>query len=74
MVSEYSKLYSVSKKVDLNTENADALKKIIEESFDNKSGFSSTCVDMIMNSMKWKVVSKIKVPNIVKRVARRLIH
>lgn len=74
MVSEYSKLYSVSKKIDLNTENADAFKKIIEDSFDNKSGFSSTCVDMIMNSMKWKVVSKIKVPNIVKRVARRLIH
>ena len=74
MVNEYFELYSESDRIELDDINANSLKRIIEESLDDKSSFSSTCVDMIMNSMKWKIVSKIKVPNAIKRVARRLVR
>lgn len=74
MVLEYCELYSGSEEVKLDDQNGNSLKKIIEDNLYDNSSFSSTCADMIMNSLRWKIVSKIKVPNFIKRAARRLIH
>lgn len=73
MANDYSKIYEKSKMIKLNEKNAQALKNILEENYRVTETVSSAETAWILNSLKWKIVSKIKVPESVKRVIRKVV-
>lgn len=73
MVLEYQDIYSKTKFIKLNSRNAENLRKIIENNYCVNSSISSLETEWILNSLKWRIVSKIKVPNGVKKIVKRVI-
>lgn len=73
MALEYEKIYSETKYIKLNNENSRNLKKIIENNCCFNPSISSLESEWILNSLKWRIVSKIKVPNGIKQIVRKVI-
>lgn len=73
MIKDYDKLYSKNALVDINDENIDVLKNIIENNFDAVESLDVIQARRIMNSLKWRLVSKIKVPKSIKKVVRKVV-
>ena len=72
MCDEYIKIYKNQKMLNVNDENCDALKKIIEDNYKVVETVNSAETSWILNSLRWKIVSKIKVPEFVKNVIRKI--
>ncbi len=72
MASEYKDIYK-SKLIKLNDQNAEALRNIIEDNYKVNKSVSSVEAEWIMNSLRWKLVSKIKVPNVVKKGIKKIV-
>lgn len=73
MAENYRNIYNITAKKVLNEENANALKLIIENNFDIHESIDTIQARKIMNSLKWRLVSKIKVPKVVKKVVRKVV-
>jgi len=73
MASDYSIIYKMSKIVELCESNAEKLKDILEDNYKVTETVSSAETAWILNSLKWRIVSKIKVPETVKKVIRKVI-
>jgi glycosyltransferase involved in cell wall biosynthesis len=73
MSLEYKEIYDLSKSKKLNKENMDILKKIIKETTAKPRVYSNE-LDWILNSVKWRIISKVKVPKIVKKVVKKLMR
>ena len=69
MAKEYKKIYS--NKLNNNAYNLDTLKKLIKDSFVQKENMDSSLLRSILNSRRWRLVSRLRVPNIVKKILRR---
>lgn len=73
MANDYNKIYEKAKIIDINEDNANALKDIIKNNFEIHDSIDTIMARRIMNSLKWRLVSKIKVPNRIKKVIRRVV-
>lgn len=74
MADDYKKIYNKTKKIDLNNENAEVLKEIIANNNIISESISSAETAWILNSLKWKIVSRIKVPNGLKKIIKKVIN
>lgn len=68
MSLEYEKYYTTTDRINLNKENSTYLKKIIKENYEVKESLNNAETTWILNSLKWRIVSKIKIPNIIKKL------
>lgn len=73
MAQEYKNEYSKTNIVEVNDQNAKVLKDIIADNFEIHESIDTIMARRIMNSLKWKLVSKIKVPNVLKKIVRRVV-
>lgn len=73
MSREYIPLYDKLKKIELEDKNARILKQILCESYEVHETVSSAETEWILNSLKWKIVSKIKVPESLKKIIKKII-
>lgn len=73
MGKEYSSIYMNDSLIELTSENATNLKIMIEENYETNETINSMEAQWILNSLKWRIVSKIKVPNFIKKVVRKVI-
>ena len=73
MAKEYNNIYKISKIIDIDENSANALKEIIENNFGVHDSIDTIMARKIMNSLKWRLVSKIKVPNSVKKIIRKVV-
>lgn len=74
MGNDYKKIYDIPEIHELSKDNAEHLRKIIENNYEIKETVSSSETAWILNSLKWRIVSKIKVPNFVKKIARKIMR
>lgn len=71
MVSDYKKYY----KIKLIEPNKELLRQIIKDHFKkNFSSFNSDDYYRIINSYKWRLVSKIKTPEFIRKIARKILR
>ena len=47
---------------------------IIKENYQVKESVNNAETAWILNSLKWKIVSKIKVPNAIKKVVKKVVR
>lgn len=73
MGNDYHKIYSKDDLIELNDTNSLELRNMIEKSYDTNETVNSMEAQWILNSLKWKIVSKIKVPNFVKKAVKKVI-
>ena len=73
MSCEYDNIYISQKTIKLNAQNAETLKNIIEANYKVTETISSAETAWILNSLKWKIVSKIKVPKSIKAIIRKAV-
>lgn len=70
MANEYCKFYDVN----LKKFDPVSLRELVEYSQgDRKSGYNSQ-LDKILNSRRWKLVSRIQLPEFLKKVSRKIIR
>ena len=74
MCKEYEDIYRKQKQLPLNKENSEILKKLIEDNYQVRETVNSAETAWILNSLKWKIVSKIKAPEFVKKIARKVVR
>ena len=76
MSKEYTKIYDENKLVSRNSENIESLQKIIEYSINsNKTDDSAYKYEYfrVINSLRWKMASKIKVPESIKKMISKAV-
>lgn len=73
MAEDYNQIYKESKIINIDDNNANVLKNIIDNNFGINESIDTIMARKIMNSLKWRIVSKIKVPNYVKKVVRKVV-
>ncbi len=69
MVNDYKKLYDVS----LKEYDYKILRKIIKNNYKESVSINNDEYYRIVNSLKWRIVSKIHPPEIVKKIVRKII-
>ena len=74
MADDYREIYNITDKININENNANYLKTIIRENYQVKESVNNAETAWILNSLKWKIVSKIKVPNVVKKVVKKVMR
>lgn len=74
MTKDYDKIYASQKKITIDEKNADTLKMIISDNYKVNETVSSSEVEWILNSTKWKIVSKIKVPEFIKKIVKKFVR
>ena len=74
MGNDYKKMYDIPKIHELNKDNAEYLRKIIENNYETKETVASSETAWILNSLKWRIVSKIKVPEFIKKIVRKFMR
>lgn len=74
MCNEYINIYRNQSLIDINQNNSSKLRKIIEDNYEVKSTVNSAETAWILNSMKWKIVSKIKVPEFIKKIVKKIMR
>lgn len=70
MCDEYDKIYKID--IDENIDS-EALRKLISYCQKDTIMGSSVQLDEILNSRRWKFVSKIELPNFLKKIAKKII-
>jgi GT2 family glycosyltransferase/glycosyltransferase involved in cell wall biosynthesis len=70
MAKEYAKFYKVN--VIKREVNSEEIKKIIKENDKRNDSFAAMEASWILNSLRWRLISKIKVPAFVGKVIRKL--
>lgn len=73
MGNDYHKIYSKDDLIELNDTNSLELRNMIEKSYDTNETVNSMEAQWILNSLKWRIVSKIKIPNFVKKAVKKVI-
>lgn len=73
MTENYKSIYDKTDKKEINKDNINALKLIIENNFEIHESIDTIQARKIMNSLKWRLVSKIKVPKVVKKAVRKVV-
>ena len=73
MCKEYIQIYKKQTLINNTKEKSNALKNIIDTNYKVYETVNSAETAWILNSLKWKIVSKIKVPEFVKKVARKIV-
>lgn len=74
MSREYEVIYKRQKYILLDEKNSKVLKEIIKDNYHVRETVSSAETAWILNSLKWKIVSKIKAPEFVKKIARKVVR
>ena len=74
MCKEYIAYYKKQKCIDANEKNIDALKKIIDYNYSVHETIDSKETAWILNSLKWRIVSKIRAPKFVKKIAKKIMR
>ena len=74
MALDYDKIYSLSKSKKISKESIENLKEIISNSLSKELIVYNSELNWILNSTKWKLISKIKVPNILKKIVKKVIN
>ena len=74
MSDDYREIYNITDKITINENNANYLKMIIKENYQVKESVNNAETAWILNSLKWKIVSKIKVPNAIKKVVKKVVR
>lgn len=74
MSREYEVIYKKQKLIQLDKKNSDVLRKVIADNYQVRETVSSAETAWILNSLKWKIVSKIKAPEFVKKIARKVVR
>ncbi|MBE6161601.1 MAG: glycosyltransferase [Firmicutes bacterium] len=74
MGKDYYEIYNKDELIELNGTNSEAMKRIIEKSCYTTETVSSSEAAWIMNSLRWKIVSKIKVPEFMKKIIRKVVR
>ena len=72
MGKDYSDIYSKDKAIKLSDENAKVLRYLIENSYETNETVNSMEAQWILNSLRWKIVSKIKVPTGLRNAIRKV--
>ena len=72
MGNEYDNIYSRDSLIKLEDYNATFLKKIIEDSNVSYVTVNNMEAQWILNSLRWRIVSKIKVPNFMKKIIKKV--
>jgi len=73
MAIEYEKYYNKNSIIKLNDKNAEVLKEILTNANKIKNSVYDEEAQRIVNSLRWKIVSKIKVPQSLKNTIRRMM-
>ena len=73
MIKEYIKIYNNTKEKSLSEESTFELKKMFKDNYKVNDSVSSKEAQLIMNSLRWKIVSKIDLPKGVKNLIRKII-
>ena len=74
MCKEYIDYYKKQKCINSNTKNINILKKIISDNYHVHETIDSKETAWILNSLRWKIVSKIKTPKFVKKIAKKIMR
>lgn len=72
MGEDYNKIYVKDSLIKLDDKNSRVLKCIIERSNNTGETVNSMEAQWILNSLRWKIVSKIKVPNFIKKIIKKV--
>ena len=73
MTEIYKDIYYEEKICELNSDNIESLRILLKNSFNKNINISSVEAEQIMNSLRWKLISKVKVPNFVKKMIKKVI-
>lgn len=73
MSTEYRKYYDKKEKRELTEKSAEKLRKIIKNTYDVKESLNYMEATRIMNSLRWKLVSKLDLPDGVKKLVKKVI-
>ena len=74
MTDEYIDYYDTKDKIKISNKTINELKHIIKNAYGVKESLNYIEADRIMNSLRWKLVSKIDLPDSVKKVVRKVIR
>ena len=70
MAADYKKLYKVSAR----EYNYDTLRQLIKNNYRKNTSFNSDDYYRIINSYKWRLVSKIRTPEVIRKVIRKVVR
>lgn len=74
MSKEYEAIYKKQKCIKLDKQNSEVLKNVVADNYKISETVNSAETAWILNSLKWKIVSKIKAPEFVKKIARKVVR
>lgn len=74
MANDYKEIYNITKEINIDKNNADYLKTMIKENYQVKESVNNAETAWILNSLRWKIASKIKVPNVIKKVVKKVMR
>lgn len=74
MASEYIPFYKNNNISKFNASSIENMKTIIKKDYSIKESIDTIEAHWILNSLKWRIVSKIKVPEFLKKIIKRLIR
>ena len=74
MADEYVEFYDNNKIISLSEKSTNTLKLLINNNFNVNETLSSAETIAIVNSLRWKVVSKIKIPNRMKKIIKKVMR
>lgn len=73
MAKDYQAIYDKSKITELDDNNSNILRSILEANYEVKESINSAETAWILNSLKWRLVSKIKVPESIKKIVKKVM-
>ena len=73
MALDYDKIYNLQKFKKIDKKSIENLKQIISSSLSKNKVVYNTELNWILSSTKWKLISKIKVPTIIKKIGKKII-
>lgn len=74
MCNDYIKIYKNQECIEINHENSGVLRKLIQDNYEVYETVNSAETAWILNSLKWKIVSKIRVPEFIKKIAKKIMR
>ena len=74
MCKEYDAIYKKQQMIENGKVSSSALRTIISDNYSVYETVSSVEAAWIMNSLKWKLVSKIRVPESIKKIVRKFVR
>lgn len=74
MCNDYIEIYKNQKCNEINYENSGILRKLIQDNYEVYETVNSAETAWILNSLKWRIVSKIRVPEFIKKLAKKIMR